>query len=395
MAHDDPAHPAEPKTPHLNTDPHRKVGWLELFYDLVYVATIVQLGNKLSENVSVEGFVTFALLFIPIWWVWMGMTVYNSRFSADDLVHRGLVFAQIVTISALAIFVYDGLGETSNDFAIAYAAARIILVLMYLRTSAFVPQARALTTRYATGFALAALVWLMSAFVDPPMRFYFWIIGLFLDFGTALSPRSIQIQRRLPPSAHHLPERLGLFTIIVFGESFIKVIGGFAGHEIELNTALIGLLGLAVVGGLWWLYNETIAERGVQWVKRGVQVYIYGHLPLHLGLIALAVGVYKLVTSHHETVPDEYRLLVCGAVAICLVAQGVIEFWTDRGNVMLDLILRLVGAVIVLGIGLFATGISEVPLIITLAVVVVVLAFVDLRDENLPAKSEDAQALEL
>ncbi|GEM_PF-1790894 len=34
---------------------HRKATWLELFYDLVYVATIVQLGNFLSDNVSLQG----------------------------------------------------------------------------------------------------------------------------------------------------------------------------------------------------------------------------------------------------------------------------------------------------------------------------------------------------
>ncbi len=38
----------------------QKVGWLELFYDLVYVATIIALGNKLSEDSSTEGVLAFA-----------------------------------------------------------------------------------------------------------------------------------------------------------------------------------------------------------------------------------------------------------------------------------------------------------------------------------------------
>src|SRR5215216_371607 len=144
--------------PHLNTDVHRKVSWLELFYDLVYVATIVQLGNKLSEDVSGEGFLGFILLFVPIWWVWMGTTFYANRFVATDLIHRLLVFGQIFVISALAIHVFDGLGETSAGFALAYAAARGLLVLMYLRAAHFVDVARPLARRYATGFAIAALI---------------------------------------------------------------------------------------------------------------------------------------------------------------------------------------------------------------------------------------------
>jgi low temperature requirement protein LtrA len=98
--------------PRLNTDAHLKVTWLELFYDLVYVATIVQLGNKLSDNLSLEGFFGFILLFVPIWWVWMGMTFYANRFVADDLPHHLLVFAQIFVVAVLAINVYDGLGTT-------------------------------------------------------------------------------------------------------------------------------------------------------------------------------------------------------------------------------------------------------------------------------------------
>src|SRR5215212_7298989 len=163
--------------PHLNTDVHRKVSWLELFYDLVFVATIVQLGNKLSEDVSEIGFLGFALLFVPIWWVWMGTTFYANRFAADDLVHHLLVFAQIFIVSALAIHVFDGLGETSAGFALAYAAARGILVIMYLRTARYVPEARALARRYGIGFAVAALIWLVSAFVPPPFRFGLWVVG--------------------------------------------------------------------------------------------------------------------------------------------------------------------------------------------------------------------------
>ena len=74
------------------------------------------MGNKLSEDVSATGFLGFVLLFVPIWWVWMGTTFYANRFAADDLTHHLLIFAQIFVVSALAIHVFDGLGETSAGF---------------------------------------------------------------------------------------------------------------------------------------------------------------------------------------------------------------------------------------------------------------------------------------
>ncbi len=349
--------------PHLNTDSHRKVSWLELFYDLVYVATVVQLGNKLSEDVSLEGFLGFIILFVPIWWVWMGSTFYANRFVADDLPHHLLVFAQIFVVSALAIHVFDGLGETSAGFAIAYAAARGLLVLMYLRAARYVEVARPLARRYALGFTAAALIWLVSAFVPSPLRFVLWGVGLLIDFWTPLSPGSIKLQKQLPPSPHHLPERLGLFTIIVFGESFIKVVGGFSGHEIEFNRVIVALLGLILVGSLWWLYFENIAEHAVNWA-RGAQIWLYMHLPLQLALVALAVGVYKLVTLHDDHgLPDNYRLLICGTVMLALLAIGVIELFTVKGagerQGRPEFALRIAGALLALGIGLFGGSIGE------------------------------------
>ncbi len=358
--------------PHLNTDPHRKVSWLELFYDLVFVATIVQLGNKLSEDVSTLGFLSFVLLFIPIWWVWMGTTFYSNRFTADDLIHHLLVFAQIFAVSALAIHVFDGLGDTSAGFALAYAAARGLLVLMYLRAAQHVELARPLARRYAAGFAVAALIWLISAFVPTPLRFILWGVGLLIDFGTPLSPGSIHLQRQLPPSPHHLPERLGLFTIIVFGESFIKVIGGFSGHEIEFQRVIVALLGLILVGSLWWVYFENVAERAVNWA-RGAQIWLYTHLPLQVGLVALGVGVYKLVTLHDHGLPDQYRWLICGAVALALLAIAVIEACTVKGEYERpgrpELALRIVGALLAVGIGLFGGDLDELLVMGLLALI--------------------------
>ncbi len=47
----------------------RKVTWLELFYDLIFVAAIIQLGDVLSDGIShergLEAFLLFALHFVP------------------------------------------------------------------------------------------------------------------------------------------------------------------------------------------------------------------------------------------------------------------------------------------------------------------------------------------
>jgi hypothetical protein len=67
---------------------------------------------------------------------------------------------------------------------------------------------------------------------------------------------------------------------------------------------------------------------------------------MHIGLIALSVGIYKLVTAG-ETFPDNYRWLICGSTALCLFAIGIIE-WTasqyPTKYIRNEFILRMIGA---------------------------------------------------
>ena len=46
-----------------------KVTWLELFFDLIFVAAVAQVAEPLRDHYSVIGLVRFAPLFALIWWM--------------------------------------------------------------------------------------------------------------------------------------------------------------------------------------------------------------------------------------------------------------------------------------------------------------------------------------
>ena len=62
----------------------RSATWLELFFDLCFVAAIAALGVDLHSDQTWEGYLRFAGLFVPIWWGWMGITWYATAFDTDD-----------------------------------------------------------------------------------------------------------------------------------------------------------------------------------------------------------------------------------------------------------------------------------------------------------------------
>jgi low temperature requirement protein LtrA len=309
----------------------RKVTWLELFYDLVYVATLIQLGNVLSEEVTLAGFGQFAIVFVPIWWAWTGVTFYMNRFVVDDIWHRLLIFGQMCAIAWLGVSVEGAFGELAGQFALAYAAIRLVLVLLYLRTWRHAPATKPLTRRYVAAHLSGIVLWFVSAFLPAPVNYILWLAALGIEIGHVFLPKTRQLQMLLPPDPHHMIERYGIFTIIVLGESFIKTITAASGSVINVEALLFSLFGIGIVFGLWWLYYNDSEESSLKPAHWAPYVWIYAHLPLTIGLTAFGVASKKLFLSVGEDqLKYSYILLYCAALILVGLALFLINHATTR-----------------------------------------------------------------
>jgi low temperature requirement protein LtrA len=311
---------------------NRHATWLELFYDLVFVVVIFQLAHNLEEDFSLYGFLGFLALFVPVWWSWTGAVFYATRFDTDDLGHRILILLQMVGAAALAVNVSDALGNESAGFALSYAAIRIILVLEYVRTgiSKSFSSATPLIRRYTRGFLCAAIVWIISAFIPPPFRFVLWGIGLAIDFATPITAGR-RLHSQFAPHQSHLPERMGLFTIIVLGESVLGVVAGVSTTEFDIYSMLILALGLSIPFSLWWLYFDSVDGAPIRAVREKGRIGVYllwlfGHFPLVVGITSVGVGLgYITSNAHRLALSYSEQWLVCGSVALSLGAQGLLH----------------------------------------------------------------------
>lgn len=315
----------------------RSVGWLELFYDLVFVAALIELGAGLGDDVTWAGFGRFAVLFALLWWAWTGTTFYNNRIDVDDVPHRLLTLVQMFAIGTVAILSHEAFGDGAAAFSLAYGTIRVSLVVMYLRARRHVPEADPVTVPYARWFGAGAAVWLLAAAVPSPWRFSLWAVALGLDLVRVFSPsiREVVVER-LPPDREHMAERYALFTIIVLGESFIKTTGSLAEEGLTLDGLVMGGFALAVTAGLWWTYFDDVADspvRGDLGMAAGV-TWVYGHLPLTLGLTSTGVAVEKLATLDLTEAPPSYELLlITGSIALTLTSVAALDAVTRTRQV--------------------------------------------------------------
>jgi len=382
------------------TEEERRATWLELFYDLIFVAAVSQVAHYLSKHVSVSGFFECVLLFVPVWWSWVGATFYATRFDTDDLGHRLLTLLQMVAISVLAVNVHHGLEESSAGFALSYVTIRGILIVQYLLAGYHIKVARPLIKWYVRGFGIGAGLWLVSVFVPAPWRFALWVLGLLADFITPLTAGKLVAQ--IPPSFTHVPERLGLFTIIVLGEAVIAVVKGVAQLEWGALSAIEAVLGMVIAFSLWWVYFDTVdgsplRAMGVGRMDIGL-TWLYAHLPLAIGIAATGVGVEHVISSDvAQPLPAAERALICVAVALCLVSLALIHLITcSLGPARRRKILsayRIASAAFVLVLAVAGGSLSPVVLIALVAVACALQVVLDLLGSSQAGAEAKAETI--
>jgi low temperature requirement protein LtrA len=289
--------------------------WLELFYDLVVVVAVTQVALPLLGSLSGAAISLFFGLFLLVWWVWGGHTVYTTRFETDDTLYVLLAFAQMLAIVGLAVAIPQvGLGNT-RGFGIAYLACRLILLFLLARAWYYVVETRQLMRIYLIGFGAGAGIWAASLFVTPPAQFVLWGISLTIDlltpwvvWGTVLPSSEV--------NPTHIPERFATFTIIVLGLSVIIIVNSLTSTRIALETAMGAVVGFLITACLWWTYYQHLDRTIGRMHLRSGQPYIYSHFPLQLGIVLIGAGIGRSITA------DQHAHLSVGTFALLLGGFG-------------------------------------------------------------------------
>lgn len=324
--------------PRLRTtgDPReeRHATWFELYFDLVFVAVVSQLGIALARDPSGAGYARFAALFVVTVWAWIIYTLYANRFDTDDLIFRLSKAGAMLAIAAVAVNVHRlmaGHGGTVG-FATGYVAVRVLLIGLYLRARRHVTgHARRLVDIYIAGYSATTGLWLVSIVTPGLPRYGLWGAAMVTDLivpiraWAALPEGSVVIS--------HLTERFGTFFIIVLGESILAVVAGVAGFELTLAAWIIAAVCFVVALCLWWIYFD-LADTSV--VGRGAMglVYVYGHFALLAGVAVFGEGTkLAIAQAAHAGLTASARWGLAGGVGAFALSLAVVHLGAEWSSV--------------------------------------------------------------
>ena len=276
-------------TLHYNSE-NRSATWLELFFDLVFVATIGFITHDLAHthdnHLSVKQLVGFPLQFIPIWWIWVSHTIYSNRFDTDSKNHRLSTLFIMLLLVIMPAFLGKNLENNYNYMVITYAVIHIIIAVLYFQSSEKHGEKSKPAKAISRSFSLGALISLSSLLIESELRYFIFYAGIVFELLYPILSKDKFTD--IPLDLEHLVERAGLLIIILQGEAVISLVSSLQyvkWNPLNLSTAFSGFI---MIGAIWWIYFNSYNILGRAKQKATGAVILCAHLIICLGFIILA-----------------------------------------------------------------------------------------------------------
>lgn len=361
----------ETASPHKDSEPeHAGASWLELFFDLVFVATLSLINEDIREDFTWQG-LTFALVAMAgLFAVWLTVTLISNRFPDEGEYRRSLVGVIMVTLIVSGLGISDTVGIDGRlgqvSFALTLVAVGALLIPLPRQFGA---------SRSAIQLSIG-LLWgagaVVAAFALLPVtaNVEFAVVAaavLVVAISVAIvQERGLRDTHAIRPS--HLIERLGLLAIILLGEGFVLLT--VALREPDAETDLRFLLMTFVLVYLLWRYffDSTFADRSgaLHWraAAFGTFVLIFGIVGMFDIFADLAASTEMAETASEQgafALVSSLTFIGFAILGFARTGKFKHEFWTHLLIAAVNL--GFIALVIGTGAGLAATVIGTALLL--------------------------------
>ena len=302
--------------------------WIELFYDLVYVAALLIFSTAASHLGIFSGTLWIVLVFAATWWVWFTTSVCANRFQMTDFRHRFLLLFQMLVIVLMAMESQASIKGHSALLCAEFGLLLVTLAVMHVRAARLHTTDRRYARRLVAMTSAGAVVFLATVFMPEPWRL--GVAGVAFVVLVAGALRSLRDLARLSTTDEdHLIERMGLFMLIVCGEAFIEVAIAVSHATITGIDVISLIFEFVLVFALFTSYFEDIPAAGLS--QRRLALWAMAHLVAQIGVAGTGVGASKLVDLNSSArLPHTEILKLLVPLAVTFLALAVVGACTRR-----------------------------------------------------------------
>ena len=313
---------------------HASVGFVELFFDLVFVFAVTQLSHTLLEHLTWLGVLQAAMLLGALWWAWIDTSWITNWLDPERPQVRLMLFALMGAGLIMSTSLPEAFGDKGLVFAAAFVSIQVGRGLFTLWAVRRDDVLRRNFQRISIWAMAGGVLWIAGGLLEGQARLIVWLLAVTGEFVAPMLyfwvpglGRSHTADWRV--EGGHLAERVGLFIIICLGESVLVTGATFAG--LEWTPPVVGAFASAFVGALamWWIWFSR-AHHAASEVIAGSddpgriarRAYTYGPILVVAGVIVTAVG--DELSLSHPTGPMTFAtaaVLIGGPLLFLIGAQ--------------------------------------------------------------------------
>ena len=309
--------------------PHLKVGMVELFFDLVYVFTIIQLSHYLLEHQTWLGALEAATLFAGVWWAWNYTAWAANWIDTDHNAGRAFMFVLMAFALMMAVSIHYAFGYRAWLFVLAYVGMALIRAF-YM---AHVMRGTQMGQNYwqlGMWSVLSGVFWIAGALIEP-LRLPLWIVAILIDYAGPYAGYYLPGHGATPMESWslkglHLLERNQLIFIIALGESILLLGGTMVGADLTAPLFAVAAIGFMLIVSMWWLYFVHSGEAGEK--------------AFHSTEDQTSLGRAGLAYAH--------GIMVCGAIVVAVAIEIIVAHPTDAVH-LASILIAVAGPLIFLG----------------------------------------------
>ncbi len=270
----------------FNKGEEKKVEYIELIYDLIFVYIIGK--NNILLHTMQNGFIapsallTYILTAIIILQVWYSNVIFINKYGSNGLQENIAIFINMYLLYYMADGVRNDWQEYYMRFSVAWAlilANQLVQYLIkYKKVGALMPAAKRQIMRNVSVLAVQIViiaaslpVFKLTGVALSPLAM---IVGIIL---VSLSGKSNEL---VEGDFAHLTERVMLYVVFTFGEMIIAIAtyfeGGFSPRSVYFSACAF-----LIVAGLFLSYGFVYDNV----INREMQTSGTGYMLLHVFMI--------------------------------------------------------------------------------------------------------------
>jgi low temperature requirement protein LtrA len=281
----------------------------ELFFDLIFVAVVIEIGLYLKKHVDWSGCATTFGLFAVFWLTWLHTNLLLTRFHMRRT-RAVVVFCIILTSLLVAIHAAgDGVTAVTTQgdrekiltVYLILMSNRAIFLVAYVSIFFVRKETRPMLLRYIIGLTASCILLTIGGVINVESTSVYFAVGAILA-ELLMYPFALSIKEadKLAVNNEHLLERNHLWVILILGESIISLIT--TEHEsFEDQFYTIEILGLTLVYFILLIHTKSkVFLRDVHGIEYRAVPYFLTNLSLLImtsGLLGVGVSL-KLMVLH-------------------------------------------------------------------------------------------------